>query len=390
MIIYISFVYKLNGTVAMQNDDFKEAWNLLVEDYCKNKSEQENVVQGLWEDYLCDAELFGYSKAKKEIQAQVSIPLGSSERLIPDILVKRGEKNLFLVELKRYDSAKTEAFEKQLRSYMMNSEIRCSVGILVCQNLTVCFDDFASAKKLEIPFEKDNPMGIKFVELFSKREFETSRVEEFIDRGIQEGERRKEISEKLRESGFLESCVAGYFQKSYSPAMVKEVLSRYDFDCRPKSVGGGAATGNVRIAPVGSLPSAKVPQVSGNGRDKLGKNRAKNLALKNGCAVSKAYTYSATNKTSRRFWSNPNVDCLDDDWWFLCDDLDRKVLNVFFIPKGSLQAKGEGEDPGVKDGGLLRRSDSPTKLELLINPKTLEDERGKVSFRRFLKKKIPY
>lgn len=376
------------------NDDFnKVAWNLLVEDYRKNERAYESVVQHHWEEFLGDSVLFGYSKVKKEIQAQPTIPIGSSEKVIPDILVNRGGTNLFLVELKRYGLEKTEEFKDQLFSYMTNHKIHCSVGILVCQNLTVYFYDFASqeTKELEIPFELDNPWGIEFVELFAKKGFDEQRVKEFIERGIQDGERRKEMSEKLREPGFLESCVAECFQKSYSPAMVKEVLSRYDFDCQPKSVGGGAATGSVWTPPVKGAPSAKVSPVPGKGRLKLGKDPAIELARKNGYPISNPYNYSSNeNNPFRLCWSNANVNRLDNDWWFLCDDVDKKELFVFFIPKGSLQAKGEGENPSFKDGRLLRRANEPMLLDLKVNPKTLVDERSKVDFRPYLKKKIPY
>lgn len=76
-------------------------WNKIVDLYNKYQFKSENEIQNLWEQLFADAELFGYSKIYGEINAHRSIQIGSSGRVIPDIIIKNGEKDLFIVELKQ-------------------------------------------------------------------------------------------------------------------------------------------------------------------------------------------------------------------------------------------------------------------------------------------------
>ena len=71
-------------------------WNKIVDFYNKYRLKPENEIQNLWEQLFADAELFGYSKMYGEIEPHRSIQIGSSGRVIPDIIIKNGEKDLYL------------------------------------------------------------------------------------------------------------------------------------------------------------------------------------------------------------------------------------------------------------------------------------------------------
>ena len=78
-----------------------EKWNelcyILLENLPSNTSEQ------LFELKVVHAfEKFGWSQFNNEIVVRQSIPLGASNRIVPDLVLKSEEKgNLFVVEVKK-------------------------------------------------------------------------------------------------------------------------------------------------------------------------------------------------------------------------------------------------------------------------------------------------
>lgn len=144
-------------------------WNKIVDFYNKYRFKPENEVQNLWEQLFADAELFGYSKIYGEIEPHRSIQIGSSCRVIPDIIIKKDEKDLFIVELKQ---SSLDCGDKQLLSYLKLLQ-QINIGILICNKLYIYNFDInkkdVEQTKLAIDFTYDNPYGIKFVELFEKK-----------------------------------------------------------------------------------------------------------------------------------------------------------------------------------------------------------------------------
>ena len=155
-------------------------WNLIVKHYQTNYNAPEEKLQKDWENKLISGSL-GYMEWFGEIDAHRTIHLGSTKRVIPDIIIKNDERDLFDIELKQYSLPFTIEMEKQLKSYM--DLLHVSVGVLVCQKIYVYVYDFSKSKlkKVEISFIEDNPDGIAFVELFSKGNFSEEKVENFID-----------------------------------------------------------------------------------------------------------------------------------------------------------------------------------------------------------------
>ncbi|MDE7141151.1 MAG: hypothetical protein K2O09_10460, partial [Treponemataceae bacterium] len=78
-----------------------EIWNEIVSKFYEKISVLEREVQELWENFFSDAEFFGYSKLRGEIDSQRNIPIVNGQRTIPDILIKDCStgKDLFVVEL---------------------------------------------------------------------------------------------------------------------------------------------------------------------------------------------------------------------------------------------------------------------------------------------------
>lgn len=158
---------------------YSEVWNYLVKCYNEDYNVSENVIQNKWEQYF--SELFGYSRLFGDVVSHRSITIGSGQRTIPDIIIRKDGNDLFDVELKQYNLSITSDMENQLKSYM--DLLHLKVGILICRKIYVYIYDFEQSKlkSIEIPFIKDNYNGIKLIELLQKENYSKEKIEEFID-----------------------------------------------------------------------------------------------------------------------------------------------------------------------------------------------------------------
>lgn len=59
---------------------------------------------------------------KNQIAEQLSMQLGSKERLIPDVVITKDDRNMFVMEVKEAAHLKTEKDIDQLVSYMKQLE----------------------------------------------------------------------------------------------------------------------------------------------------------------------------------------------------------------------------------------------------------------------------
>ena len=131
----------------MYNDGIKQTevamsltkiWNRIVDHYHDNFLEKEEVLQRDWEQIFSD--LFNYKSLLGEIDSHRSIPIGSHQRTVPDIIIRGEHGDLFDVELKQYNMPFTVEMENQLKSYL--DLLHISVGVLICQKLYVYVYNF--------------------------------------------------------------------------------------------------------------------------------------------------------------------------------------------------------------------------------------------------------
>lgn len=125
-------ISKVEGSTKMTS---KEIWNYLVDHYNGNFWTNEEIIQRDWESFFADAELFRYSKIKGEVDSHRTLQIGSYERVIPDIILKKGGNDLFVVELKKYSLHFSKEREAQLFSYLKLLHI--SIGVLVCDKIYI-------------------------------------------------------------------------------------------------------------------------------------------------------------------------------------------------------------------------------------------------------------
>lgn len=170
------------GALAKENENVgtnQEKWNSIVKKHKENYNCTETFVQRDWEAII--SEILGYRRVNNEIKSQFSIHIGSGKRIIPDIVVLKDNISLFVAEFKQYKLPFSSDMKEQIVSYF--NQLHTSVGILVCAKLYLYSYDYSKNEivQLEIPFEENNGNGVRFVELFSKENYNESKIREFIE-----------------------------------------------------------------------------------------------------------------------------------------------------------------------------------------------------------------
>lgn len=95
------------------------------------------------------------------------------------------------------------------------------------------FYDFAQNKKevLQIPFEKDNSDGIKFVELFSKGNFDSEKIHAFIEERNSEQKDILKVKEEISSPDFVRNLLKNYFAEKGLEKEFDEIKGNYKFIC---------------------------------------------------------------------------------------------------------------------------------------------------------------
>ena len=153
--------------------------------------------------------------------------------------------------------------QEQLFSYL--NQLKIDLGILVCDKLYIYDYNYTSKGNtysfLEIPFTPDNPNGSRFVELFSKDNFDKQKIRDFIKESNDKKNAESEIKNELS-ANLISELLKKYFSEKYPGVNIERVLSDYNISITKKS----AMTSHVvpvAISPI--LKSTFVPSQSAFG-----------------------------------------------------------------------------------------------------------------------------
>lgn len=203
-------------------------WNEIVSEYNDNLNCKEEIVQKTWEVLfkLC----FGYSKP--EIDSQRSVKMGVMTKRA-DIVITNGVEDLFVIELKRHV---LHEGQEQLFSYL--NQLKIDLGILVCDKLYIYDYDYTAKENsysvLEIPFIQDNPNGSRFVELFSKDNFDKQKIKDFIKECNENKDIVNEIKNEIT-SNLASELLKKYFKEKYTEIDIEKILAEYTVSVSKKS-----------------------------------------------------------------------------------------------------------------------------------------------------------
>lgn len=249
----------------------------ILDKYAKCDSEinyQKSLVDLLLEDKL------GWNK--NQIKEQPSIPLGATERAIPDILVSKDNHNKFVIEVKKPDHVKTQKNIDQLVSYMKLLEV--SVGVYIGRELDVFYKNIGDGLEpklvLTLEFNPDDDNGEKFVSLFTESAFSVENVYEVL----KERESKlvfetevKNLTSHILSLDFQEELrlvLRDYFSDKDSK-VVDEVLNSLVFDIHP--IKEYKRNSNSSLLNASTISAAHTEGILKCGRDITAREYAKGL-----------------------------------------------------------------------------------------------------------------
>lgn len=199
-----------------------EIWNEICFEI--QTSAQNNVLEKEFENTVaaCIA-LLGWKKYMGEITTQYAIQVGHEKKLADIVVLKDGIEQ-FVIEVKRPNHTLQAEDEKQLFSYMRLLRHQVSFGIYIGEKIHLYYDDQTShqlpERVLSIDITKDNPNGVKFVELFSKATFDIDTLASFCK---SQKEIMKEQQQILDETNKIIADTEGaFFRKLLKEHYLKE------------------------------------------------------------------------------------------------------------------------------------------------------------------------
>lgn len=205
----------------MNNVKWNEICFLLSDNIKSDISEsdfEQNVIRALealnWKEFLGD------------IQIRPSHQFGAAGSLRPDFVINSSEnKSLFVIEIKQPSIPLNTNFQQQLFSYMR--QLKLEYGVLIGQVIQLFYDgnlsDHDDPVLLDtIEFEKDNPKGQKFVELFSKDNFSFDSLQSFTQNSL------KRISRRAAQKELSKKILSKEYQSEVVELIKQDLLSQYD------------------------------------------------------------------------------------------------------------------------------------------------------------------
>ena len=283
-----------------------DKWDRIVGLYNQHLGAKEEVVQGLWENIFAD--FFGYIRVNGEIERKRSMQIGSKKRAAEaDIIIKNGNCDLFVVELKQHNVPRSKDMESQLMSYL--KLLRLNIGLLICDKIYIyCYDsgkpddeqsyaviDFIGGDR----FGFHSYDGELFIEMFCKGRFGKEGVADFIHHQQAFMEKVAKIKEEIT-AELAAQLLGNHFAKKYGHEAFKVAWEGFAVNIAQKSNAAGQP-----IAPQiaassrkGSKP-ARSFQINGTACDEKAFEQA--LQKSDSCVVDVAIIYSDGRRDERRW-----------------------------------------------------------------------------------------
>jgi hypothetical protein len=135
------------------------------------------------------------------------------------------------------------------------------------------------------------------------------------------------------------------------------------------------------LSQINKKPPEPEPPLPKNLENNLTKNKAIELCRANGFNVIGRITFASKNKTQHLYWSNPNIEFLEHNWWLLLNDYIHHQLHIFYIPANS-----------IRRNQIKVRADIPDKIDLDIKYEDdlFEDNRSGIQFSRWFINTLSY
>lgn len=155
-----------------------EYWRRSLSNFLKEVAR--NVDEKVYQESIVMHLLsYGLNWNDEEILQQPSIQIGSRERIIPDIVIQKGDDKLFVVEIKQPRNTQKKENINQLESYLKQLEIPFGLYIGECVELYYKESTKALQHIFTIQLKDTDEHWLKFRELFSRNSFDKDVLRNF-------------------------------------------------------------------------------------------------------------------------------------------------------------------------------------------------------------------
>lgn len=178
--------------------------NELWEEICFHlKNATSTLSEELYEQRIIMAlEKMGWKQFKGEIVLKQSIPVGSANSIIPDIIVKSQEENIsFVIEVKKPSITLSSDNRNQLFSYMR--QLKLDFGVLFGEKLQIFYDGELSPSDSPtllktIEFD-NNESNLDFINVFKKSTLSNQNLQNYARKQVDIANRKKEKNDLRKE-----------------------------------------------------------------------------------------------------------------------------------------------------------------------------------------------
>ena len=177
----------------------KDLWN----EICLELSEckRGNVLEKDYENAIVRCLVYlEWKKSLGEIATQYPIQVGHETKRA-DIVVSSGGIEQFVIEVKRPGHTICPEDERQMFSYMRLLKHQVMFGLYIGDDIRLYYDDRSSQSFPEplfiVNISKDNPDGVRFVELFAKESFDIEKLQEFCRQKKEDLNKEQRIREEV-------------------------------------------------------------------------------------------------------------------------------------------------------------------------------------------------
>ena len=308
----------------------KEIWNKIVEQYQKNYYNEEYKLQQLWMNIF--GQYLHYNSLDSEICSTKSIRIGSSAKLIPDIIIQKDQKDFAIIELKKSTYNSCDNYRTQLFSYL--KQLKLPIGVLITNKIELFVYDYTKddneQQSIEIDFVKDNIMGEQFVDLFLKEHLSLDSIRKAVNNKKLEKKDIEEITSITNEKLIKDLLTDYYYKQGYNKIAIDKYLSDTNINISRKI----KINANVCDPTRYTTPTIHRYQQTGINRldDYMSKNDAIWLCHKNKISLSQNITFANFSVVTYTYPANVQPSFLTSEWMLLLNDNVNKELHVLKIP----------------------------------------------------------
>ncbi len=91
-------------------------------------------------------------------------------------------------------------------------------------------------------------------------------------------------------------------------------------------------------------------------------------------------TFASQNSGINRYWANPKIRLLNNEWWLILNDIDNRQLSLFRVPANTITncVKMRGDKPKFVD------------IQIIYDDNDFTDSRSRIQFAQWLEHSFAY